>query len=246
MSSESALSIYNQFDQLQRAAIALHASGYFSDSKNQAQAIVKVMAGAELGLPPFAAMTGIHIIQGKPTLGANVIATLIKNDPRYDYRVVEHTDKVCKIQFFENGEPCGLSEFTADDARRAGTKNMDKYPKNMLFSRAISNGAKWYTPGIFGGAPVYTPDELGMEVDADGVIIEGEYSQPAPQPEAPKMITPAMVKRFHALGVEKFGDDWDTERAALVSDATGGRSTSSKDLTYDEMVKIADELKKID
>jgi hypothetical protein len=185
--TENALSIYNQFSQIQSAARALQASGYFSDVRSEAQAIVKVMAGAELGLPPFASMTGIHIIQGKPALGANVIATLIKNDPRYNYRVLEHTDKVCKIQFFEGGQPCGVSEFTADDARKAGTKNMDKFPKNMLFARALSNGAKWYTPGVFGGAPVYTPDELGVEVDEDGVIIEGTYTAPEPtrQPAQP-------------------------------------------------------------
>lgn len=178
--TDRALSIYNQFDQLQAAATALQASGYFSDVRSQAQAVVKVMAGAELGLPPFAAMTGIHIIQGKPALGANLIATLIKNDPRYNYRVLEHTDAVCKIQFFENGEPCGVSEFTAQDAKKAGTKNMDKFPKNMLFARAISNGAKWYTPGIFGGSPVYTPDELGADVDEDGNIIEGSYTPNEP------------------------------------------------------------------
>ena len=178
---ENSLAIYNQFDQLERAALALYKSRYFSDAQDEAKAIVKVMAGAELGLPPFASMTGIHIIQGKPALGANVIATLIKNDPRYNYRVLEHTDAVCKIQFFENGEPCGVSEFTAQDARKAGTKNMDKYPRNMLFARAISNGAKWYTPGIFGGSPIYTPDELGADVDEDGNIVEGSYvaTQPA-------------------------------------------------------------------
>lgn len=169
----NALTIYGQFDEMQRAAIALHESGYFTDSKSKAQAIVKVMAGAELGIPPFAAMTGIHIIQGKPALGANVLATLIKNDPRYNYRVLEMTAEVCRIQFYENGEPCGISEFTIVEARKAGTKNLDKFPKNMLFARAISNGAKWYTPGIFGGAPVYTPDELGADVDEDGNIIEG-------------------------------------------------------------------------
>jgi len=187
--TENALAVYNQFSQLQSAAVALYESGYFVDAKSKAQAIVKVMAGAELGLPPFAAMTGIHIIQGKPALGANVIATLIKNDPRYNYRVVEHTDKVCRIQFFEGGHPCGMSEFTADDAKKAGTKNMDRFPKNMLFARALSNGAKWYTPGVFGGAPVYTPDELGAEIDEDGVIIEGSYSQPAqrqPEPVKPQ------------------------------------------------------------
>jgi len=172
----NALTIYGQFDEMQRAAMALHESGYFTDSKSKAQAIVKVMAGAELGIPPFAAMTGIHIIQGKPALGANVLATLIKNDPRYNYRVLEMTPAVCRIQFYENGEPCGISEFTIEEARKAGTKNLDKFPKNMLFARAISNGAKWFTPGIFGGAPVYTPDELGADVDEDGNIVEGTYA----------------------------------------------------------------------
>lgn len=186
---ENALTIYQQFDQLQAAATALQSSGYFSDVRSQAQAVVKVMAGAELGLPPFASMTGIHIIQGKPALGANVIATLIKNDPRYNYRVLEMSDTVCRIQFFENDEPCGESVFTVQDAKKAGTKNMDKFPRNMLFARAISNGAKWYTPGIFGGAPVYTPDELGADVDEDGNVIEGSYT-PAPPPPAPKLQAP--------------------------------------------------------
>jgi hypothetical protein len=30
----------------------------------------------------------------------------------------------------------------------------------MLYARALSNGAKWYCPDVFGG-PIYTPDELG-------------------------------------------------------------------------------------
>lgn len=179
--TENALSIYQQFGQLQQAAGALYKSGYFADAKSEAQAMVKVMAGAELGLPPFAAMTGIHIIQGKPALGANVIATLIKNDLRYDYRVLELSDAICRIEFYEHGKPCGVSEFTIVDAKKAQTKNLDKFPKNMLFARAMSNGAKWYTPGIFGGAPIYTPEELGAEVDEDGVILEGSYT-PAPAP----------------------------------------------------------------
>ena len=164
--------VYESFDDIQRAALALEASGYFKDVTNKAQAIVKVMAGAELGIPPFASMSGIHIIQGKPALGANVLATLIKNDPRYNYRVTKLDDTVCTIQFYEDGQRCGVSEFNAEDARKANTKNMNKFPKNMLFARAISNGAKWFTPGIFGGAPVYTPEELGADVDGEGEVID--------------------------------------------------------------------------
>lgn len=159
------------FSVLQKQASAMAASGFFADAKSEAQAIVKIMAGAELGLGPFASMSGIFIIKGRPALGANIIATLIKNDPRYNYRVLEHDATICTIQFYENGEVCGNSEFTVDDAQKAGTQNMAKFPKNMLFARAISNGAKWYTPGIFGGAPVYTPEELGVSVDGEGDII---------------------------------------------------------------------------
>ena len=53
----------------------------------------------------------------------------------------------------------GNSTFTIDDAKKAGTKNVDKFPKNMLFARAMSNGVRWYTPDIFNGS-VYTPEEL--------------------------------------------------------------------------------------
>lgn len=189
--NNSALAIYGQFEMLQQAALALYASGYFApDVKSKEQAVVKILAGAELGLPPFASMSGIHIIQGKPALGANVIATLVKNDPRYDYRVREMTDKVCRIEFFEGGVSCGVSEFTAEDAKKALTKNMDKFPKNMLFARAMSNGAKWFCPGIFGGAPVYTPEELGMETDEDGVVIEGELvAEPKTAPKTTRKPT---------------------------------------------------------
>jgi hypothetical protein len=177
--------VISSFEDASLAAKAMAGSGYFQDAKDASQALVKILAGQEVGLGPFASMTGIHIIQGRPAIGANLLATMIKNDPRYNYRVTEHTDKVCKITFYEGGQPCGVSEFTAEDARKAGTKNMDKFPRNMLFARAISNGARWYTPGIFGGAPVYTPEELGADVDEDGNVIAGSFAVIEPAAPAP-------------------------------------------------------------
>jgi len=182
-----------EFETMQRMSIALYKSGYFGDVKSEAQAIVKVMAGAELGLPPFASMSGIHIIQGKPVLGANVIATLVKNDPRYDYQVTTATDENCTIEWYEDGQASGFSSFTFDEAKRAnltGKDNWKKYPSDMLFARAISRGARRFAPGIFGGAPVYTPDEMGRDTDPDGYV-EGEIvpepsknsQPPEPTPE---------------------------------------------------------------
>ena len=169
----NAIQVYENFDNLQRAAIALQQSGYFPDAKDKAKAITKVMAGAELGLPPFASMSGIHVIQGKPVLGANVIATLVKNDPRYDYRIKQADDKACVLKWYEDGHEVGEAGFTIQEAQGAGLTGKDnwkKYTSDMLFARAISRGARRYAPGIFGGSPVYTPDEMGVDTDEEGYI----------------------------------------------------------------------------
>jgi hypothetical protein len=152
-------------------------SGMFPDIKSAAQAVVKIQAGAEMGIPPFAAMSGIHIIQGKPTIGAGLMAANVKASGKYDYEVLQHSEKVCSIEFFQKyinpsslalaanplaKKSLGVSTFTYEDAKKAGTKNLDKFPKNMLFARAISNGVKFYCPDVFSG-PVYTPEEFDVQ-----------------------------------------------------------------------------------
>lgn len=145
-------------DDLQRLGELLAKSGFFEDCKQAAQACVKILCGAELGFPAFSSMVGIHLIKGKPAIGANLMAAAVKRNERYDYRVVELSDKVCRIAFFERGKEIGVSEFTAEAAAKAGTQNMNKFPRNMLFARCISNGVKFFCPDIFLGAAVYTPE----------------------------------------------------------------------------------------
>jgi hypothetical protein len=157
--------------ELMNLAKAFAESGMFSDTKSAAQAIVKIQAGQEIGIPPFAAMTGIHIIQGKPTIGAGLIASRLKGSGKYDYRVVEASEKVCSIDFYQGNTKIGNSTFTIEDARKALTKNIDKFPKNMLFARAISNGVKWYCPDIFSG-PVYVPEEMQVITTEEATHVE--------------------------------------------------------------------------
>lgn len=176
-------------DDAERAAKAMASSGYFKDAAQAAQAVVKILAGQEMGFGPFASMNGIHIIQGRPSVSANLMAAAVKRSGRYNYRVTEMTDKRCSIAFFEAGQQIGESIFTDDDAKKAGTQNMGKFPRNMLFARAMSNGVRWYCPDVFSGSAVYTPEELGAVVDGEGnvVTVDAKPVNTSPEPQEYKL-----------------------------------------------------------
>jgi hypothetical protein len=212
-------------------------SGYFSDAKQAAQAAVKVMAGSEVGLGPIASMTNIHIVQGKVTIGANMIAALIRRHPDYDYEVTEHTDKVCSVKFFYKGKPAGTSTFTIEDAATAGlTKNptWKAHPRNMLFARAISNGAKWYAPDVSAGAPIYTPDELGAEVDGETLEVVS-----VPQPEATPEPEPQQIEA-PAEPVIQDDDDFDPKAVTELLKAEFGATVIKKAYTAAGIAKYGD------
>ena len=158
--------VLHSFDDLKRFCSASAASGYFKDAQDVAKAIVKVQAGMELGVPPIASMAGIHIVEGKPTLSSGLIASRIKASGKYRFVVKKHTETECELEFKEKldgtWESVGVSSFTMSDASKAGISsraNWKRYPKNMLFARAISNGARWYCADIFTGA-IYTTEEI--------------------------------------------------------------------------------------
>lgn len=230
----NAMVVYERMAELQTAANAMHASGYFGDVKSQAQAMVKVLAGAEIGLPPFASMSGIHIVNGKPTLGANLIATLVKNDPRYDYRVKRADNEACVLAWYEGGAAVGESSFSIQEANAAGLtgkQTWKAYASDMLFARALTRGARRYAPGIFGGAPIYTPDEMGVDTDEDGHVVEGQIvnvTTPAangnnhapaadtgPLPDDELTVSESEPRQFIAVAAGLLATDTDTVKARL-------------------------------
>ena len=150
-------------------------SGMFPDLKTQAQGVVKILAGRELGLAPLESMTNIYIVNGKVALQAKIIASLIKKSGGYDYTVEKLDDIECTIAFFaidkdNKRTELGKSTFTFKDAAKAGLVNKDvwkNYPRNMLFARALSNGARWYTSDVFCG---YTAEEIESPKEVTSVI----------------------------------------------------------------------------
>lgn len=197
----------------------LAASGYFKDIRSEAQAITKILYGRELGIAPVTAMMGMHVIEGKPVLSSNMIATLIKRSGRYNYRVVRWDAAGCELIFVEAGQELGPASFLKEDAQAAGLLNKatwKQYPKAMYFARAISMGARAYCADIFGGAPVYTPEELGATVDAEGELVQAPESRheafeadadDAAAEAAEPLLTDAQRGAIWALANTIWGDD---------------------------------------
>lgn len=159
-------------------------SGYFRDASDVSKAVVKIMAGAELGIGPLSAMTGIHIVEGKPALSAGLVGALVLRSGRYTYTVRESTDTACVLSWQRDGRDVGESAFTLDDAKRAGVagkQNWARYPSDMLFARALTRGARRFCPDVFLGA-VYVPEELGADVAHNGEVIDVTPTPALPTP----------------------------------------------------------------
>lgn len=161
---------------LREQANVLLKSGYLpAHIKSAEQAIAIIMTGQELGISPTRALAGITVIQGKPTLSAELMAVLIYRDHGPDALVFEETsDTRCVIAYKRRGAARGGTfSFSMDDAKKAGlaqSQTWQKFPGAMLRARAISGVARFAFPDSIAGC--YTPEELGAEVRVRGEQIE--------------------------------------------------------------------------
>lgn len=143
-----------------------------------------IALGRDYGLAAAHALNMIHIINGKPTLAAGARATFLQQ-AGYSWVPVEMTDKRVALKFSFRGEEMKddagkplVVAMTMDEADRAEwpknargankVGNWDKFPKNMLFARVISNFHRWFAPAVM-GATVYDQAEI-----LDSVVSETE------------------------------------------------------------------------
>ncbi len=196
----------SEMTQLAKACVG---SGFYKDIRDVNKALVKMMAGHELGFGPSASLTGIYIVKEKVSLSSNLIAALIKRSPYYDYKVNTHTDEKCEIEFYEKLEGgkktlLGISSFSMEDAKKAGiisNATWKSYPRNMLFARALTNGQKWHCPDVTAGMPIYTPEELGVQEDQDGNLIENAQVE-VHNPEERKILLDKLKVLIERTGVD--------------------------------------------
>lgn len=147
--------------------------------KSPEAALVIILTGRELGLAPLQALRSISVVEGKPTLSADLLLALAyKSGLCTGYEIVELTDEKCVVQISRNGQVKPPYSYTIEEARKAGLANRpnwQRHTKAMLRARATSAACRAYFPDVVLG--LYTPDELE---DLSPVVSEA----------APVVITP--------------------------------------------------------
>ena len=140
--------------------------------------------GEMLGLPPIAAITGIHVIEGKPSISAGLISALVR---RAGHRIrVQATgtgaDARARCQIVRADDP-GFTYSATWDMERAkqagllGKTNWVRYPEAMLKARAVSECARDACQEVLLGIR-YTPDELGADDDGGELLHDGYPTLP--------------------------------------------------------------------
>lgn len=138
-----------------------------------------VSYGQTLGIAPLTAIQSIHVINGKPTASADLIAGLVR---RAGHKLrVNGDDKRAVAQIIRADDPDFTFEvvWTIERAQAAKLTTKDtwkNFPAAMLKARAITEVARAACSEILQGT-IYTPEELGANVDADGIPIEAPVQQ---------------------------------------------------------------------
>ncbi len=131
-----------------------------------------VLTGAELGLAPMQAVRGLHIINGRVSLSADLIGALVRRSPACEYlKLVESTGQVAIFETKRKGDPDPTQlKWTIEQARVAGLTgdNWKKYPDAMLRARCQASICRAVYPDVCFGL-----------YDADSAELPPEKEVPA-------------------------------------------------------------------
>lgn len=235
--------------------------------KQPANVLYALEYGATIGIGTMAAITGVHVIDGKPTASAGLISALVRRAGhrlriRVEYDQQGSPRAVAEIVRADDPEHAFESVWTLERAVRADLVRIkdgkpfardkngralpwEKYTEAMLKARAITECARDACEEVLFGLH-YTPEELGAEVAEDGtVVITDARPQTAPTPPPPppaddyvgKDLLATLAAQFTALGVT----DRD-EGLMTIALLTGHKVDSSREMTNAQAQQLIDVL----
>lgn len=227
-----------------------------------------ILAGAEVGLSPMAALRAFDPIQGTPAPKAITLRAIVQANG-HDIRIDESTDKVATV----SGRRKGTAEWqtctwTIERAQQAGfpgkNPNWKSNPTAMLIARATAEVCRWVASDAIMGMP-YSSEEIRdsdgafeprpapqrvttaeILAQADEPVTAGPQPQPQaasePAPADASMVSRRQQNRMFALWTDLgYGGDDNREARLQVTARILGLPEppeSSSDLTADEADRV--------
>jgi hypothetical protein len=180
----------------------------------------------------MAAMTGVHVIEGKPTASAGLISGLVRKAGHRLRVWGDNKSATCEITRSDDLERPFSVTWTlkkepgdnpsAEVAGLLGKNTWKNYPAAMLKSRAITQCARDACEEVLFGLH-YTPEELGAEVDEDGAVVAEVVDEPALSAEQEWLAAALKAAPGHAT-LDACGAAW----ARVVEYVNDGKLTRAE------------------
>lgn len=154
------------FDDQMRMAEVMAKSGLLPKALDTKEKVfIALQWGVELGLTPMAAATNIAVINGKPTLSADIMHAIVRNNPEYAGAEWKQQDEQA-AEVLVKRKNANMTEtfrgyYDIEMAKRANLlskENWRAYPARMLKHRALSFALRDAFPDVLAG--LYSPDDL--------------------------------------------------------------------------------------
>lgn len=185
-----------------KAAEALYRSGLLpSGIKSPQAAVALIVYGAERGLSLMQSLTSVYVVEGRPSMSAEMMVALVLASPQCEwFHLVESTRDRAVYECKRRGDPKPIPyAYTTDDARDAGLLGRgtwQKHQRAMLRARASAGLCRIAFPDVTAG--VYTPDEQEDVRESRRIPSEGGAAE-MPIAESKPSARDAIIAEARAL-----------------------------------------------
>lgn len=138
-----------------------------------------------LGISRVHVLTSIAVINGRPSPSADLMSAMVRTAGHKLRTMGDDTYATATIIRKDDPDFEHTATWDIEKARKAGLWGnkgpWTNYPAAMLRSRAISEVVRMAATDVMAGA-IYTPEELGANVDGEGNVINAPSERVQPQP----------------------------------------------------------------
>ncbi len=234
----TALDLIDVMEDLLKVGRFFVESGMMPPGVNTAsKAALIIWKGHELGIKPLQAVTGINVIQGRPSIAPQLMLNkIIQSKEAEFFKFVESTNERCTIHAKRKNGLEIIETFSMEDAGRIMSKEDNKViplsqksnyrnqPKIMLRWRCVSAVGRIIFPDVIEGC--HTPDELEDEQVPFDEIIPEPAAEASSQTETGTVVD-AVYETSQGSQAQETGNVQTTTEPAAKQEAAAPAADSS-------------------